>query len=95
MTIYQNERLKKKMLDYYIQERNKGLSSVDAKYRAVQYITLYLLGVVEHYSEWEDLESVKNALQNYRSLELYSYDSASTHFLERGYMEYCEQRKLG
>lgn len=91
--IEQTERLKRKLQEYYFQERDKGIDLVTAKYNASYYITLYLLGIVEHYSEWEDMSSIKSALQNYRSLELFSYDRSSTELLEKEYQAYITQKK--
>ncbi len=89
------ERLKRKLTTYYIQEREKGVDIVAAKYNATYYVLHYVLGMVEHFSEWEDLHSIKATLQHYRYLEMYAYDALSTQVLEREYQAFKTEDKTG
>ena len=93
MKIYRSDRLKEKLLEFYLQERSRGRSPVEAKYSASQYVNLYVLGIIEHYTEWNDIEAIKTTLHHFRYFELYVYDSKSTENLEHMYMEHMKEAK--
>lgn len=89
------ERLKRKLSTYYIQEREKGIDIVVAKYNAMYYILHYVLGMIEHFSEWQDLPAIQESLQQYRYLELFTYERFSTEVLERDYQAFLSQDRTG
>lgn len=81
------ERLKIKLQQYYNEERNKGKNEVMAKYNAIQSTLLYIFGLIEHYSEWEDLEAIKAITKEYQQLERFAYDVKSTEYMEHMYQQ--------
>lgn len=83
------ERLRDKLQQYYNEERNKGKNEVVAKYNAVQSTLFYILGLIEHFSEWEDMEAIKSVTKHYQQLELYAFDQRSTEYMEQKYQQHC------
>lgn len=79
--------LKAKLQQYYNEERNKGRNEVMAKYNAVNSTLLYILGLVEHYSDWGDLEAIRSITKQFQQLERYAYDLKSTEYMEHLYQQ--------
>lgn len=95
MAFHSSKRLKEKLLEFYIEERKNNRDPVKAKYNATHYLVLFVFGMIEHYAEWEDMQTIKEILQYYRNLELYVYESESTDYLESMYQESEKTAKLG
>jgi hypothetical protein len=95
MAFQSGERLKEKLLEFYIEERKNNREPVKAKYNATHYLVMFVFGMIEHYAEWEDMEKIKEILQYYRNLELYVFENESTEYLESMYQESEKSAKLG